>query len=271
MKFYYYLRDGFNFPSLPIQPAVGSIQPYIADVGGDESVTLTYSPKWPDDPSLAAAERRVLGEMQTAETLTLAKAGLPQVRGQSSAQILYQQSIANTGSANPAVALHDPTRQKTIRLDAAGVNLNALPASVLTTSYAGKIYFQNLPPNLQNRFYFDANSGPKGSLVLAGEFVDVPVGEDYLELNQLGPADIAALKAVCPATDTANRTKWNAAIDGLSTKLETFRESAQCLAPTRPSQVWTAPSVLGSARISSILTLRWTATLSVLPVLVLVM
>jgi hypothetical protein len=234
MKFYYYLQEGFWFPGLDAasQPAVGSIQPYVADVGDGTSVTLTYFPKWPDDPSLAPAEQEVLGEMQTAQTLTLAKDGLPQVRGQSSAQVLYQQSIANTGSANPAVALHDPTRQKTIGLDAAGVGLDGIPGSVLTTPYAGKIYFQNLPPNLQNRFYFDPNLGPKGSLVLAGEFVDVPIGEDYLELNQLGPADVAdlsgdigALKALCPAADTANRTKWNAAIEGLSTKLETFRES----------------------------------------------
>jgi hypothetical protein len=227
MKFYYYLREGFHFPALTTQPAVGSIQPYIADDADDGiAVTLTYRPKWPDDPSLPVADQKVLGELQTAETLTLAKAGLPQVRGQSSAQILYQQSIAKLGSASTSVALHDPTRQKSIRLDAAGVGLAALPGSVLTSSYAGKIYFQNLPPHLQNRCYFDANLGPKGSLVLAGEFVDVPVGEDYLELNQLGTGDVASLKALCPATDTANKTQWDVAIDGLSTNLETFRESA---------------------------------------------
>ncbi len=237
MKFYYYLREGFNFPALSAanQPVTGSIQPYIAaDSGqpqnGGDAIILTYFPKWPDDPTLPKPEP--VGVLQTAETLTLAKDGLPQVRGQSSAQILYQQSIANTGITKPAVALHDPTRAKLIRLDAAAVQLNALPASIQTTSYAGKLFFQNLPPNLQNRFYFDANAGPKGSLVLTGEFINVPVGEDYLNLNQLSSNDVpalsevSALKALCPATDGANKNKWNAAIDGLSTKLETFRESA---------------------------------------------
>ena len=227
MKFYYYLRDGFYFPALSAanQPAVGSIQPYIADTGSGEAVTLTYLPKWPDDPTLPAPDQIVLGELQTAETLTLAKVGLPQVRGQSSAQILYQQSIANDGASFPAVALHDPTRQKIIRLDATSVALDALPGSILTTDYAGKTYFQQLPPNLQNRFYFDLTLGPKGALVVTGEFVDEIVGEDYLYLNQLSGDEIDDLKSLCPATDTTNKPKWDAAIVGLATTLETFRES----------------------------------------------
>ena len=227
MKFYYYLRDGFYFPALPAanQPAVDSIQPYIADDGSGEAVTLTYLPKWPDDPTLPVADQKVLGELQTAETLTLVKAGLPQVRGQSSAQILYQQSIANDGAGFPAVALHDPTRQKTIRLDASGVALDSLPGSILTTDDGGKTYFQQLPPNLQNRFYFDPNLGPKGSLVVTGEFFDEIVGEDYLDLNQLSAADVSDLKSLCPDADTTNKPKWDAAIDGLATTLETFREN----------------------------------------------
>ena len=228
MRFYYYLQAGFHFPALTLstQPAIGSIQPYIADTGAGEAVTLSYLPKWPDDPTLPVPDQKVLGVLRTAETLMLAKAGLPQVRGQSSAQVLYQQSIANTGSSKPAVALHDPTRAKSIRLDAAAVQLAGVPASIQTTSYAGRIFFQSLPPDLQNRFYFDANAGPKGSLVLTGEFVNVPVGEDYLNLNQVSAGHVTVLKALCPSTDTANKNKWNAAIDGLSTKLETFRESA---------------------------------------------
>lgn len=223
MRFYYYLQAGFYFPDLAAdaQPAVGSIQPFIEDVGEGEALTLTYLPKWPDDPTLDTPA--VLGELMTGETLTKAKAGLPQIRGASSVQVLYQQSIANVGSANPSVVLHDPTRQKTSRLDDS--ELTELPGSVLTTDYAGKTFFQLLPPNLQKRFFYNSNLGPNGSLVLEGEFVDEIVGEDYLNLNQLSDADITDLKALCPDTDTDNKAKWDNAIDALSTTLQTFVEN----------------------------------------------
>lgn len=223
MRFYYYLREGFYFPALSTQPAVGSIQPFIADVGSGNATTLTYLPKWPDDPSLPTAMQTVLGVLYTAETLTLPKEGLPQVRGQSSAQVLYQQSIANFGSSREAVTLHDPTRQKIALLE--DFNLDRLPPTAATTDYAGRTYFQRLPPNLQNRFYYNAGLGSKGGLVLIGEFIDEIAGEDSLFLNQLSAQDIADLKAIVPSSDTDNKASWDNAIEGLSTVLETFRES----------------------------------------------
>ncbi len=231
MKFYYYLQAGFYFPGMTKQPAVGSVQPFVAaDIGkpldSGDAVTLTYKPKWPDDPSLPAATRANIkvGTLFTGQTLTLAAGeGLPQVRGQASAQVLYQQSIANRGSSNDSVFLQDPTRQKTINLDDARVGLTALPKALLTSLYAGKTYFQQLPPHLQNRFYFDPTKGTKGALVLTGEFIDVTVGVDYLNLNALSFADVTALKNLCSGASPAEITKWNAAIDGLSTTLETFK------------------------------------------------
>ena len=226
MKFYYYSRDGFYVPGITPQPAVGTIMPFIASASGDkvagDAIPLTYFPKWPDDP-VFGAQAATLGVLQTAETLTLPKAGLPQVRGQTSAQVLYQQSIANTGSTAPSVILHDPTRQKTFALGGIG-NFDKLPAAIATTAYQGFTYFQGLPPHLQNRFYLNPNLGPKGSLVLVGEFIDEIAGEDYLNLNALSAADVADLKSLCPPDDTVNRPKWELAIDGLTTKLETFRK-----------------------------------------------
>lgn len=224
MRFYYYLQAGFYFPALNAasQPTVGSIQPFIEDVGAGEALTLTYLPKWPDDPTLATPA--VLGVLQTGETLTKAKDGMPQIRGASSVQVLYQQSIANVGIDSPSVALHDPTRQKISSLEAA--ELTELPGSVLTTDYAGKTFFQRLPPNLQERFYYNSNLGPKGSLVLEGQFVDEVVGEDYLNLNQLSDADIVDLKALCADNDD-NKSKWDTAIEDLSTTLQTFVESTE--------------------------------------------
>lgn len=221
MQWYYYVQDGFDFPGDPTPPAVGDIEPYIADdLDNGVAVTLTYLPKWPDDPSLATPS--VLGQLKTAQTLTLAKAGLPEIMPQSSAQILYQQSIAKNGVTKPSVALHDALRQKISLLE--NYNLTKLPGSISTTDYAGRTYFQGLPPNLQNRFFFDPGLGAYGGLVLEGEFIDVISGEDYLNLNQLSQQDVDDLKGLCASSDTF-RPQWLNAVDGLKTTLQTFRES----------------------------------------------
>ena len=236
MRFYYYSREGFFVPGVAPQPPAGTIMPFVASTTADkingDALALTYLPKWPDDP-VFGAQAAVLGVLNTAQTLTLAGNNLPQVRGQSSAQVLYQQSIANTGAANPAVLLQDPTRAKAYAFGAVN-GLTKVPSSVLTTDYAGRTYFQGLPPHLQNRFYFDRDLGPKGSLVLIGEFVDEIAGEDYLNLNALSNADVTDLKAVCSPDDTANKPKWDLAISklatsgtqesGLTTTLEIFRK-----------------------------------------------
>ena len=231
MKFYYNSLPGFFEPSLTLanQRPVGTVMPFVADTGDGEPVTLTYQPKWPDDPTLPVAMRKIVPLLSTAETLTLPKASaiegqLPQIRGATSAEVIYQQAIANTGATNNSVTLHDPTRAKTVLL-AAGA-LDKLPPTVLTSDYAGKTYFQKLSPSLQQRFYYDANAGTLGGLVFKGEFIDEIAGEDYLNLNVLGTADLAELQGLCPDSDTDYKSKWDAAINALSTQLETFSESA---------------------------------------------
>jgi hypothetical protein len=219
MKFYYNQRADFDFPALALnaQPALGSIQPFIADVidGKGSSVTLTYLPKWPDDTSLPVAQRTVVPELKTAQTLGKQMAGLPQVLGVTSAQVLYQQSMAMELDAS-SVALHDPIRAKKSAMP-------KLPPGIRTSDYAGKTYFQGLPPNLQTRFYYDA---VQKELMLIGQFVDEIATLDYFNLNQLSTQDVADLKALLPAAAADDdKTAWAAAIDGLATTLETFRES----------------------------------------------
>lgn len=248
MRFYYKSLAGFFVPGLAPQPPVGTIMPFIGTAEGDkvngQSTLLTYLPKWPDDPALGASAI-TLGELKTAETLTLAKAGLPQVRGQTSAQVIYQQSIANSGSAAKSVILHDPTRQKVFLFGGSG-QLQGLPSSVLTTDYAGRTYFQRLPPHLQNRFYYDRNLGTRGGLVLVGQFVDEIAGEDYLHLNALSTADLVDLKAVCPSEDTVSRPLWDAAIDNLETTLETWREYKPATATAVIARTATATAAMKS-------------------------
>lgn len=221
MQFYYTMRSDFVFPSMSTQPAVGTTLPYLRAIDeegnyiGDPAtatpLTILYYPRWPERPPV----------LTVGETLALPKRGLPAVRGQTSATIVYQQSIANLGTET--AVLHDPTRAKTVWLNDSNVGLTALPASLKTTIQQGKTYFQLAQPHLQQRFYFDPFIGDIGALVLEGEFVNAIAGEDYFNLNTLSAADIHALEVLVDASDP-DRGKWEAAIARLSTTMETFME-----------------------------------------------
>lgn len=230
MKLYYKLQAGFYMPGFGTQPAVGTIVPYLRSNGRsgttlvlndidngetDEPLPIVYRPVWPAQ----------VPELAVAETLTLPKFGLPQVRGQVSAQVLYQQSIAKAASGSTArsVVLHDSTREKTIELPTQ-ISLTKLRSSFPITEHLGKIYFQGLSPDLQQRFFVDPLRGARGTLVLQGEFVDVIAGEDYLNLNMLTAAQTTAVKNLLAASD-ADRSTWNSTIDGLKTAVETFKEN----------------------------------------------
>lgn len=246
MKLYYLSQEGFFVPGTS-NLAVGTVLPFLrhldrkgihldinainANADGttgdaDEPLTVIYRPAWPTNAP----------ELRVGETLTLPKFGLPQVRGQISAQVLYQQSIAQAGTATQltenSVTLHDPTREKTARIDAAG--LLKLPGDLKTTSHLGKTYFQGLPPDLQERIYFDPLRGPKGTIVLKGVFHDEIAGEDYLDLNLLTEAEETTLKGLVP-TGGSDKSKWENAIDALSTDVQTFKPALG--APTVESTV----------------------------------
>ncbi len=241
-KFYYRTLPGFFFPSLALnaQPPEGTITPYLRQRDGSggyhghpvygnannrqtddgNALGITYRPAWPDQVPV----------LEMAETLTEPKRGLPAVRGQTSLQILYEQSQVGGGDTHRSVVLHDPTRERQFLLGSGGAaSLATLPPSVATSNYRGKTYFPLLPPHLVERFFYDANRGSKGALVLGGQLVKPGLGESYLLLNVLSDTDAGYLKDLCPATDTQNRTAWNLAIDALTTTLETFHEN-----PARP-------------------------------------
>ena len=236
MRYFYVTQAGFYYPGLATQPNVGTITPYLRPytnsvdasggfegdavtgaIAGDtrpHSLNITYAPVWPD----------AVPELNVAETLTLPKAGLPQVRGASSAQLIYQQSIARAIDVKqPSARLHDPTVAKKTALSAVAGQLAAIPGSVKTSTLLGKTYFPNLPPHLIQRFYFDPADGAKGSLVLKGTFQNELVGEKYLLLNVLGSDDLATLQNLCSSTDL-KKTDWNTAVANLQVTLSTFKE-----------------------------------------------
>ncbi len=246
MQFYYTMRAGFFVPGATTQPAVGTILPYLRplDAGapvGDPvtgtSLTVIYRPVWPENAP----------ELRVAETLTLPKFGLPAVLPQASAHVLYQQSVAVDGVTKPSVVLHDPIREKTMSLGGTGL-LQSIPTSALTSTYQGKTYFQRLPPHLQKRFFFDPLRGTKGALVLQGKFVDEIAGEDYLQLNVLSAADVAALQGVVSLTDT-NANAWRAAIDSLATAVETFVEDSAKAGSFKPTS---SPALVTARQLAEI-------------------
>ncbi|MDB6069390.1 MAG: hypothetical protein JWL81_561, partial [Verrucomicrobiales bacterium] len=224
MKFYYTMQPDFVFPNVSPQPAAGTTLPYLRPANTDgsfigdpitaEPLTVLYYPAWPSSPPT----------LTVGETLALPKRGLPSVRGQTSARVLYQQSIAKTESRQPSVVLQDPTRAKMVLINDSRVGLATLPVSLKTTQQNGKTYFQLAQPHLQQRFYFDPIQGDKGGLILIGEFKDEIAGEDYLNLNTLSPDDVTALNVLVDPADP-DKSRWAAAITQLSTTVETFKEN----------------------------------------------
>lgn len=240
VRYHYPIIAGFWFPGLDAQPEVGSLTPYLRvpdsteadgyagapDVLSDESdpqssqaLPIVYRPVWPAD----------VPELHMAETLTLARRELPAIRGNSSLEIVYDQALVDTTNTEGSVVLHDPTRQKEYELGATNVIdneefiLDELPASIATTTYNGDTFFPNLPPHLIERFFFDPNRGASGALVLGGTFVEETVGEDYVHLNTLSSSNIVTLKGLADAEDEL-KAEWDAAIDSLTTRLESFVE-----------------------------------------------
>lgn len=219
MRFFYRALDGFFIPGAAKQPIAGDTLPFLRPLDGNglpvgsatssttTPVDVVYRPTWPSQvPKLALAE-----------TLTLPVRGLPDVFNQPSATVLYQQSIANSG--NSSVILFDPTRRKT-------QPLAKLPSSALITRNRGKVYFQNLLPHLQNRFFFDPafpTASGYGALVLEGELVEPGTGENFLNPSTLSASDLADIKNVVSSTDP-DKGVWNNAIDALSTTMVSYAE-----------------------------------------------
>ena len=230
MRFYYKTLDGFAWPNLPSIP-VGTIVPYLRGPGGvagtysgapaektTTALSITYRPVWPSIPAV----------IQPGQTLTTPVNGLPAIRGQSSAQILYQQSIAtNFNLKKPSVVLVDPTRRKVATL--ASVGLDKLPSGVLAEPNQGLTYFPNLPPHLAKRVFFDPNVGSSGALVLKGEFKGEFPGREYVQMNVLrGTADREDLKTVldlCPSSPADEKSKWNSLVNSLTAVVDTFVEN----------------------------------------------
>ena len=169
------------------------------------AIDYTYVVDWPvDAPGLYVND-----------TLHGAKDGLPAVRGQLSAKVLYQQSVATGGVA--AVRLIDPeTRQ--------GGKLIEIPDDIRNyrDPKTAKRKFTDLPPLLRDRFqwnptaFHDMTHNDSRELELTGQFID----EGAYQFALLNAMD-ARSKAVMLDPDLlpgAEAADWVAGVESVASE-----------------------------------------------------
>ncbi len=202
-------EQGFFFPPGYSIPGHGMI-PWLDRLAKErdpshptgEPIDITYVVRWPDGP--VPADVQLLGDpvetagvvvpleevpaLQVGETLLSAKKGLPYIRGQKSADILYQQSLALGGPAS--VRMIDPTRTYSVN------NIADLPAGIKTLQNQDRKYFTDLPPHLQQRLWFEPINN---RLMFQGAFIDSIAGEDYVQLNVIGSDDRQSILKLAPS------------------------------------------------------------------------
>ncbi|MCI0747734.1 MAG: PA14 domain-containing protein [Verrucomicrobia subdivision 3 bacterium] len=188
MRYFYPMQPSFFFASNA--PAPGASVPFLDRRAGTPGtpINVRFDAVWPNE----------VPELRVGETLVKPKNGLPQIAGQSSVEILYQQALPTQDLLS--VRLIDPVRTRS-------VPLAQLPPDVSTQNRAGLIYFPTLPPYLERRVSYDPVAH---RLQFRGEFVEPPAGESYLLLNVLTARDRALLAAL--TTDVA----WQAAVTALA-------------------------------------------------------
>jgi hypothetical protein len=170
MRYFYAVQEGFFFPTN--QPPLGTHVPWLDIRAGTPGVphNITYVITWPSAP-----------ELRVAETLVKPKYGLPDLSLQTSAEIIYQQSLAlGQGSS---VKLIDPTVERV-------ANLAQLPPDATTVNQGGKFYFPTLPPQLRSRLSYDPING---KLKFKGEFIQPALGEGYILMNVITDREKAIL------------------------------------------------------------------------------
>lgn len=214
MRFYYQVQPSFCFPALAAQqqPAVGSEVPWLPDPAYDDArtsgipVAVSYTLSWPDN----------LPKLHLGQTLTKAEGGLPEIWGQLSAEIIYQQSLSQT--TNESGVLFDPVVER--GFDFSPDIINQMISSRVARRDATTPYvrFPGLPPSLYPRLFYDPNRGDpsraqKGQLVLAGQRIEPVTGRAYLLLNVL--EDFEKTEASAIAAGCAFETNWAGIIASL--------------------------------------------------------
>ncbi len=211
---YYPMQLGFWFPALlpHHQPAAGTpipwlpLVPDLAQPTNGTPLAVTWTVSWPDD----------VPTMKVGQTLTRATGGLPDIWEQASVEVACQQSAMDHPDADPpatSVILFDPTVARDVaftnKLEEFGFTVGAGGNSYLRH---GMTWFQGLPPDLGDRFYYDPT---RKALRFVGRLVEPATGSPWLHVNILSATQRAELKSICSLSG-AKKTTWDAAIDELA-------------------------------------------------------
>lgn len=218
MHFYYQMQPTFYFPALPAsqQPSAGTEMPWLPSSGLDYNdplagtpVTLVYHLTWPDAPKL-----------HLGQTLTKAASGLPEIWGQLSVEVLYQQSERRGLGAS--VDLFDPVVAHGADLDSGVINAMISSQLARRDTTSSLVRFPNLPPSLYPRLYYDPNRGARGQLVLEGQYEETLTGSGYLLLNLLEPFEQTQVRDTAIGIDASLKTAWDNAVNALPTAITTI-------------------------------------------------
>ena len=188
---YYAMQEGFCFPSLAVQPAPGTVIPWLARLGDATANVLTGKPAtwtwhigWPKN----------VPTMKIGQTLTTAEDNLPEVWNARSVAVVYP----NPDDAGETVMLSDPTVLQSVPFDAgtlADYGLSIDPNGGLVLQ-GGTYHFTDLPPSLSSRLYADATNK---RLCFTGERVEKNAGATVLCPNVLSAAEKAAVRGLARA------------------------------------------------------------------------
>lgn len=208
MQYYYKTLDGFAFPDsdgIDQAPVAGTIVPFLRPLDGagnpegdpvsGTALTITFTPTWPEQSPV----------LHFGETLAKPKFGLPQILGQNSVELVYQQSIAvasgfDLALTSNSVVLHDSTINRSVEFGDFN-DIETMPGSVATNRSRGRLYFQGLPSHMQDRVYFNGLIGTQGALVYQGRFNDELAGEDYLLPNTFSDDEVLLMQDLCLTGD----------------------------------------------------------------------
>ncbi len=219
MKNYYPMQEGFWFPRLTAeqQPPFGTPLPWLPA----EDIDFTQPDYWADgtpvDVTWVVAWPTNVPLMRVGQTLTKAVGGLPEIWGQLSVDVVYQQS-AHLQQSHRSVALIDPTIERTVTLTRSIADYGFITGSAGSIyNRHGLIYFNGLPPDLSGRLYYDPNRATD-NLRFLGQLVEPRTSSPFLLINRLTEAQRSEIKALCAPTAVSPTLKaeWDQAIDGLA-------------------------------------------------------
>jgi ELWxxDGT repeat protein/predicted outer membrane repeat protein len=208
VNYFYRLQPGFFYDlddNGVADETVGTCVAWLEGLDGTfegEPANTTYAINWPDPvPTLFVGETLADAKTQEGETV-----GLPNVADQCIVDVLFDQSVAETGGpddpdAKPAANLIDPLKEYSTAYPLTNPE-SELPTSLKPKFSLGsqRYVFDALPYHLKTRLTYDPYSGDGGELKLRGTYT-TGTGEPLLLLNALTVRDIEAITDVLKADD----------------------------------------------------------------------